>query len=275
MTSGQIVLVRVAGWGGDTGATDLTITYVGDAPSCGDPGTGDCCVAQTTPFCEDATCCALICAGDAFCCDVEWDQFCANAAVAQCASCGVEPPANDDCSGALNLPVGTTAFNTQGASGVTAACTKFGNPNVYNDIWFSHTATGNGEMVISLCGASYDSKIAVFDACGGNLIACNDDAVAPAACAGTLQSEIRFTPTCGTSYRISVGAFGPAGFGAGDIVVTQEGSCAQGDLNGDGVVNASDMAIMLNAWGSAAADLNGDGTTDSQDLAILLNGWTV
>ena len=275
MTSGQIVLVRVAGWGGDTGATDLTITYVGDAPSCGDPGTGDCCVANGTPFCEDATCCALICAGDAFCCDVEWDQFCANAAVAQCAGCGVEPPANDECSGALNLPVGTTAFNTQGASGVTAACTKFENPNIYNDIWFSHTATGNGEMVISLCGASYDSKIAVFDACGGNLIACNDDAVAPAACAGTLQSEIRFTPTCGTSYRISVGAFGPAGFGAGDIVVTQEGSCAQGDLNGDGVVNASDMAIMLNAWGSAAADLNGDGTTDSQDLAILLNGWTV
>ena len=77
--------------------------------------------------------------------------------------------------------------------------------------------------MISLCGASYDSKIAVFDACGGNLIACNDDAVAPAACAGTLQSEVRFTPTCGTSYLISVGAFGQAGFGAGDIVVFPNG----------------------------------------------------
>ena len=275
MTTGQTVLVRVGGWGGATGATDLTIIFVGDAPSCGDPGTGDCCVANGTPFCEDAECCTLICAADAFCCDVEWDQVCANAAVNQCAGCGVEPPANDECANAISIPVGTTEFSTQGASGTTVACVKFGNGNIYNDIWFTHTATGDGEIVISLCGASYDSKIAVFDACDGNLIACNDDADAPSDCTGTLQSEVRFTPTCGTTYYISVGAFGQAGFGAGNIAVTQAGTCSQGDLNGDGVVNAADMAILLNGWGTPAGDLNGDGTTDSLDLAILLNSWTI
>lgn len=269
MTSGQTILVRVGGYQGDTGATDLTITYVGDAPSCGDPGTGDCCVANGTPFCEDATCCALICAGDAFCCDVEWDQFCANAAIAQCAGCGVEPPANDECSAATVAVVGANEFTNAGASGSTATSCA----TINKDVWFSFTATGNESVTISLCAAdggsaTFDTVVGVFDACGGAEIICNDDSCA-------LQSSVTFTPTCGTTYYIGVGSFGTAAFGSGTFTITQTGSCAQGDLNGDGVVNASDMAILLNAWGTPAADLNGDGTTDSQDLAILLNGWTV
>jgi hypothetical protein len=45
------------------------------------------------------------------------------------------------------------------------------------------------------------------------------------------------------------------------------------DLNGDGAVDAADLAILLGAWGTAAADLNGDGTTDAADLAVLLGAW--
>ena len=47
-----------------------------------------------------------------------------------------------------------------------------------------------------------------------------------------------------------------------------------GDLNGDGVVNGIDLAIVLGAWGTTGADLNGDGTTDGIDLAIVLGNWT-
>lgn len=52
----------------------------------------------------------------------------------------------------------------------------------------------------------------------------------------------------------------------------------QGDLNGDGVVNAADLALLLGAWGAAggaagAADLNADGTVNAADLAILLSVW--
>ena len=48
-----------------------------------------------------------------------------------------------------------------------------------------------------------------------------------------------------------------------------------GDLNGDGVVNASDLAILLNAWGGGGpADLNGDGTVNAQDMAVLLNSFS-
>jgi len=52
-------------------------------------------------------------------------------------------------------------------------------------------------------------------------------------------------------------------------------SSTPGDANGDGVVNASDLAMVLSGWGTAGAtDLNRDGTTDAQDLAILLANWS-
>lgn len=52
--------------------------------------------------------------------------------------------------------------------------------------------------------------------------------------------------------------------------------CALGDLNGDGIVNAVDLSILLGAWGSddLVADINGDGVVNSTDLALLLGGWT-
>ena len=49
------------------------------------------------------------------------------------------------------------------------------------------------------------------------------------------------------------------------------------DLNGDGVVGAADLSILLAAWGSTkgnAADLNGDGTVGASDLAQLLASWS-
>ncbi len=51
------------------------------------------------------------------------------------------------------------------------------------------------------------------------------------------------------------------------------------DLNGDCVVNVSDLLVLLAAWGecpegeSCPADLNGDGTVNVSDLLILLSGW--
>ncbi|MSR69165.1 MAG: choice-of-anchor B family protein [Phycisphaerales bacterium] len=46
------------------------------------------------------------------------------------------------------------------------------------------------------------------------------------------------------------------------------------DLNGDGIVNGSDLAVMLSQWGSAgSADITGDGTVGGADLAALLSDW--
>jgi hypothetical protein len=48
------------------------------------------------------------------------------------------------------------------------------------------------------------------------------------------------------------------------------------DLDGDGSVGGSDLAILLGAWGtdSPTADLTGDGVVNAADLAILLGSWT-
>ncbi len=49
------------------------------------------------------------------------------------------------------------------------------------------------------------------------------------------------------------------------------------DLNDDGVVNGTDLAQLLAAWGldgEFGADLNGDGLVNGTDLATLLANWT-
>ena len=50
----------------------------------GPGGSGDCCIANGTPGCEDPAIEACVCAIDGFCCDVFWDGICANEAVIDC-----------------------------------------------------------------------------------------------------------------------------------------------------------------------------------------------
>lgn len=51
----------------------------------------------------------------------------------------------------------------------------------------------------------------------------------------------------------------------------------KGDLNGDGVVNVSDLLLVLSDWGacpaSCPADVNGDGTVDVSDMMEVLANW--
>ena len=55
--------------------------------------------------------------------------------------------------------------------------------------------------------------------------------------------------------------------------------CHPADLNCDGIVDASDLLILLSEWGKCAdpddcpADINDDGVVDSSDLLILLSNW--
>ncbi len=47
------------------------------------------------------------------------------------------------------------------------------------------------------------------------------------------------------------------------------------DLNGDGLINSTDLAILLGSWGvgGGSADFNSDGVTNAADLALLLGSW--
>ena len=72
------------------------------------PGPGNCCVANGTPGCNDFDCCDFICFIDSFCCDVGWDQNCADLAIGLC-----DP---DACSG-TQCPGAGSCFEPNGTPG--------------------------------------------------------------------------------------------------------------------------------------------------------------
>lgn len=71
-------------------------------------------------------------------------------------------------------------------------------------------------------------------------------------------------------------AFGRAAQVSGHLIeVTLEPLPSSPDINGDGVVDGIDLAIILGAWGNGGgpADLDGDGDVSGSDLAIILGAW--
>jgi hypothetical protein len=102
--------------------------------------------------------------------------------------------------------------------------------------------------------------------------------------ASNVSTKFRFNAT-GAPSDASVISWqgGPSAGSSSDIFCARVGSdgtlgapaSAPGDVNGDGAVNATDLALLLGQWGSSgSADLNHDGTVDANDLAIVLAGWT-
>jgi formylglycine-generating enzyme required for sulfatase activity len=51
-----------------------------------------------------------------------------------------------------------------------------------------------------------------------------------------------------------------------------QSSCSA-DITGDRVVDGSDLASLLAAWGTPAGDIDGDSNTSGTDLAVLLAAW--
>lgn len=75
----------------------------------------------------------------------------------------------------------------------------------------------------------------------------------------------------------SLFSFGAGCDGVGNLVATIEladASACPADLDGNFIVDAADLSILLGAWGGpSGADLDGSGTVDAADLALLLGAW--
>ncbi len=115
----------------------------------------------------------------------------------------VPPPANDDCSTAIAIgEVIDMAFSTINStqSGENPGCG--GSTNPY-DIWYVYTASYSGPAVFDLCGSAYDTRLALYDACGGTVLACNDDACG-------LSSGFFYTVTASASYYVQIGGYNDA-----------------------------------------------------------------
>jgi len=78
----------------------------------------------------------------------------------------------------------------------------------------------------------------------------------------------------GGQYRVVIGSFNAGETVAGTLVVSGPPQGNPADLNQDGIVNASDIAILLGNWGgSGVGDIDHDGIVGAQDLAALLGAW--
>jgi len=52
----------------------------------------------------------------------------------------------------------------------------------------------------------------------------------------------------------------------------------EGDITGDGIVDISDLLVVINQWGACAgcvADIDGNNVVNVNDLLIVINAWGV
>ena len=80
------------------------VSCPGDCGAC----QGDCCAANGTIGCQEPEVQDCVCAMDVYCCNIQWDNICANEAEEDCgADCGVEPGCGD---GLCEADLGESCF---------------------------------------------------------------------------------------------------------------------------------------------------------------------
>ncbi len=173
---------------------------------CGDAGAGSCYAGNGTPGCNDADCCAIVCAIDPVCCNIAWENNCIPHAWQFCGS------PNDDASAANPIATGADEFYAThlATSDGPSPC------NIGADIWYAYTADLTGDVTVRVCCSNFDTVIAAYNGCGGpvdigDLINCNDDS-----CGDGLTSQLTFFVVTGNCYTIQVGGFAGA-VGQGNI----------------------------------------------------------
>lgn len=223
---------------------------------------GDCFAVHAQIGCRATSCCESVCAADSFCCFVGWDANCVEHADALCrtgltcedakradpqivlaaySACGSEIACSDEDSNACGLVGVSLVF-----------------PVVAGD-----------ELVIraSAEGGRMQGELDVYCAqqCGPwNPQSCASASLYPgcsnAACCATVCET---DPLC--------------------CIYEWEASCAaiaritcyaDGDLDYDFDIDASDLATLLSNWGLPGnTDIDGSGMTGPGDLAALLSNW--
>jgi hypothetical protein len=167
------------------------------------------------------------------------------------------PPTNDDCSTPTAISGnGTFPFNNSAATTGTqgqsnANCLFFGTMGITNDIWFSWTAGGSGTATLALCGGTtMDSKVAIYNGSGcpaAAAIACNDDSC-------SVQSQVSWPATSGTTYTVQLGNFPGATGSSGTFMINVVPAATNDDCS---------MPVVLSGPGPYAFN-NSSATTGPQ-----------
>jgi ELWxxDGT repeat protein len=150
---------------------------------------------------------------------------------------------NDDCQSSIDVSVGRTYQGISygaGAMGVYVTSCGFSDSA---EVWYSFQPQTAGQYTISAGSDEFDTTLAVYNACYGQELACNDDYNL------TTDSQITMTMVKGKRYYIRVAGYNGQS-GNFDLTVTA-GACTElvaSDLNGDCVVDMQDFITMASDW---------------------------
>jgi hypothetical protein len=119
--------------------------------------------------------------------------------------------------------------------------------------------------LVDLGSGAYEPPVgksfAILQASGANSIAGSFATILPSFVPGKVYHwEASTTSTQSTIVTVTVASILPC----------------PGEVTGDGVVDAADLAVLLGAWGPCSgcdADFDGDGAVGGTDLAVLLGAW--
>ena len=256
-------------------------------PTCGDEGAGDCCEATGSPACSDATCCEIVCAADAFCCETTWDGLCADMALELCGDlCSPPPVCGDkgagDCCEATGSPACDDATCCEKVCFFDVFCCEVE--------WDSICA---GEAA-DLCGELCDDPLP-NDCCQANdTPGCDDPKCEVVVCgADPMCCDVVWDQACAEAAERLCGDLcaGPACPGDGDCceptgtpgcddveccttVCEADAFCC--DVEWDAIcadVASSACGELCDGPGGCREDIDGNGAVDVEDLVSLILDW--
>jgi len=269
--------------------------------NCGDGAAGSCFVVHATPGCNDAACCAQICALDAFCCNSSWDSLCVDEAQELCAGCGAAT------SGSCFLVHANPGCNNADCCATVCDADPFCCDNNWDSI-----CVDEAQELCAGCGSTTSGSCFVTHANTG----CNDgDCCAMVCDIDTFCCATSWDSICvGEAQELCAGCGDPASgscFSSHGNPGCNIGSCCSTVCNfdtfccdnnwdsicaneaedlcgcpadiappgGNGVVNVEDLLVVIGAWGACSdcpADLvpaGNNGLVNVQDLLKIISSW--
>ena len=287
--TGDVFYLRIGGYAGTTtpdgafGAGTVIVAFTASSAGC-IGATGACNVAHGGLGCNNPVCCTNVCTTNPQCCEIAWDQGCADLAVELCGyySCPVVAgaPVNNCATSPTTIPSVSSSrtFTTVGATTdgpvTPGALCNSGSDNFFGDIWYKFTPPANGAMTVSTCDSvSFDNKLAVYNL-GATpatfdynllstvLVGCNDDGASgvcntTGAVPTTFASELIVEVAIGNTYLVRMGSFSDADRGTGTIRFTMPAACVLDTSN----VNESEPC-------GSATDNGCNAAGESQPISI-------
>jgi hypothetical protein len=268
-----VFAVTVDAFGPGDPGTECPIEYVARIdvdqvhPAC-TGATNNCLNNASSPGCSNSACCTLVCGTPAYayCCTVAWDAYCAAEAAMQDACAG------DGCPRARGKAA-VAKFLIDRARG------KMLQPSP--DLLDVHQQLTTAIALSTAARNQLPQPGQAIEGCQAlNTIGADLQLAIAATASDAARADVEAIITqpglppdqVASLVKHALGAINQA-YAAIDLVLLFLSPCPA-DLNGDTLVDAADLGIMLGGWGTGGlGDIDASGTIDGADLSILLGAW--